>query len=842
MASPKSPDSLDDRASEACNTAELDNGRGGTQSSLSKGEPPDSNNMEPNCVDPAGPQTKAVEHSSETDEGHSIPLSDTIRCHLSEGVTGVDSADSSDGTGRPPTPHEQTREAELIEETHKETPESPVAQAEKILEEIISTNTTASSGITKLEQQSTSSSEPVVQDVENAFQKGDGDLAEGGHALLEAPSPPAQVSGVAAETETETPEAQDSPVFLSEDGEDTEALNVDSKPLDFSSTWEQWARRDSSSSKPPTPAASRTSSLSQLIDLPEEPLSTRGAVPAGVQQGAKTAHKPSGLKAKQEGQQQVCGEEETPPMDTVARKSANLGAGSPGAGFIVLKEPLTEAGVEQEGAREVERESGQTSRDRKQRAASIHTGKTEAGGQIGGEANCSSERTGHTAAANATAQLKPGRMDVDLYDDNQSDSGVSADFSPNSTGEISTGTPVSASPEPGKPPPNETPIEREIRLAAEREQSLRQARGLSYTDKAQEFVAIPIRKPILSQALPSKSGKDKGKERQFAGKKMQHEISQETRREQDLVQLGRVAGFYEKGTVRQLRERKQLFELFQQPKETPVASQPPSRRTTSGSASDLFTLGAGGDESPASSSSSLYICPSFTERRHSFELLSQSQSPTPSLTPQAAQGGGHHHHHPPPPPACGPGLSEGPSSPVIILEGHQVPQMAPDRPLDVTAAQVMVEVDSGVPTEPKEEEEEEEEEGNLVRDNPFFKLRSSMSLHPGVEQDIRRAQERERELRRQRTSLYRGTGGAEPASPSRDIKSPVPAQPSSATAQHSPGKSKIIQPRPQIDSTQREPTEALRSPPGAGRTPRQKTPLVQRWESGMVNGHRDEED
>uniref|UniRef100_A0A8C1IF91 Uncharacterized protein n=1 Tax=Cyprinus carpio TaxID=7962 RepID=A0A8C1IF91_CYPCA len=122
---------------------------------------------------------------------------------------------------------------------------------------------------------------------------------------------------------------------------------------------------------------------------------------------------------------------------------------------------------------------------------------------------------------------------------------------------------------PSESPPNETPIEREIRLSMKREQSLRRSRGLCDTiDRTNEFVDIPVRKPILSQDPQIRPNPSHGKDRQFAGKKMQREISVETEREKVLVELGRLPGFYDKGTEVQLQDKKHLFESFQEPKES----------------------------------------------------------------------------------------------------------------------------------------------------------------------------------------------------------------------------------------------------------------------------------
>uniref|UniRef100_A0A674D6H5 Uncharacterized protein n=1 Tax=Salmo trutta TaxID=8032 RepID=A0A674D6H5_SALTR len=111
----------------------------------------------------------------------------------------------------------------------------------------------------------------------------------------------------------------------------------------------------------------------------------------------------------------------------------------------------------------------------------------------------------------------------------------------------------------------ETPIKREIRQSAEREQSLRRSRCMSNTQEGQEVVDIPLMKtPLLAKTLSSKAGPGQGADWQFSEKKMQKEISQEIQRELVLVNMGKIPGVYSKGTVRQMRESKLLFEAFQQ--------------------------------------------------------------------------------------------------------------------------------------------------------------------------------------------------------------------------------------------------------------------------------------
>ncbi|XP_031804136.1 mitotic interactor and substrate of PLK1 [Sarcophilus harrisii] len=82
--------------------------------------------------------------------------------------------------------------------------------------------------------------------------------------------------------------------------------------------------------------------------------------------------------------------------------------------------------------------------------------------------------------------------------------------------------------------PKETPIEREIRRAQEREADLRQQRGLQQSGSQAELVEIPIR-PLLSTVnltftSTAKKGKDKGRPLSLY---IQREIALDTKREED---------------------------------------------------------------------------------------------------------------------------------------------------------------------------------------------------------------------------------------------------------------------------------------------------------------------
>ncbi|KAG9277361.1 hypothetical protein AMEX_G7364 [Astyanax mexicanus] len=602
---------------------------------------------------------------------------------------------------------------------------------------------------------------------------------------------------------SDSPEGSDSIVFLSEDSEEQ---GIDCKPLDFTSAREQWVRRDSNSTKPPTPAFSRSSSRGLIT----EELSPHTDPSIFHQQ-----EEPDGqiLAPDNEDQevQQVC--TPAPPLETVAgEQAANPDPVSPTCGALVVKEPLIEAA---EGRREGDRESEQTDRERKQTVSGSGLVETRRESGTGDQGKGTS----------ADVLQKARRMDKDQFEDSQSDSGVSADFSPSSTTEVSS-TSIGCS----SPDPNETPIEREIRLAIKREQSLRRARGLEpEEDKAKEFVEIPMRKSILSQELPLKSMQSEGKDRQFAGKKMQQEIKAEVEREKALVQLGRLPGFYDKGTVRQLREKKRIFEAFQEPKEclAILINRPSSSCEISNGGAQFPVM----DKLPK-------------ERIRSLEFLDAEPDGGFTLTST-----GHH----------GPGLIEGTKGQVIILESSPLSVVHTSDHVDKLADRSATVVDhSGggrsfsvkpysvgrirnANCEDRHSRDDNDEESDTMKDNPFFKLRSSLSLRPDVQQDILDAREREKELRKQRTSLY-GQGSevdgtifttVTPSSNRTPAKSERPAR-TSVTGSTTP----VRQSLGKLDLTWPPPQEEHKTQMEVQKSPkRHKSALLQRWENGLVNGH-----
>lgn len=115
---------------------------------------------------------------------------------------------------------------------------------------------------------------------------------------------------------------------------------------------------------------------------------------------------------------------------------------------------------------------------------------------------------------------------------------------------------------------NETPIEREIRMAMEREENLWKERGIQRLTSSSELVEIQT-KPVLNihtSPGPGRKGKDRGR----ASLYVQREIEQETKREEDLKRQGRLLGTYDKGTQQELEERRKVFEQEEAPPQKPT--------------------------------------------------------------------------------------------------------------------------------------------------------------------------------------------------------------------------------------------------------------------------------
>lgn len=292
----------------------------------------------------------------------------------------------------------------------------------------------------------------------------------------------------------------------------------------------------------------------------------------------------------------------------------------------------------------------------------------------------------------------------------------------------------------------ETPIEKEIRKSIAREQSLRRSRGLPNLPSAPEYVEVNLRKNVLSQSHAFKSERFQGKDRQFAGKKMLQDIYEEAQREEDLVRIGKVLGFYDKGTVRQLKERKHVFEAFQKPSDSTLAPSMRSKTSRLSSSSGSLTL----DDRKDISSKAPITKDSY---RRSVDPLGFTDFHT------SARGGSN-----------GAGFSEGlPNRNVTTTDNGPTQKYGyftqeVKRPESTITNDRLNRSSSGTAghggvTRLLQQNNHDMVEKEAAQENPFIKLRSSSNVVK-VQQDIHEAQEREKELQKQRISLYGGKAGA----------------------------------------------------------------------------------
>ncbi|KAM5172184.1 uncharacterized protein MISP3 isoform 1-T4 [Mantella aurantiaca] len=334
----------------------------------------------------------------------------------------------------------------------------------------------------------------------------------------------------------------------------------------------------------------------------------------------------------------------------------------------------------------------------------------------------------------------------------------------------------------------ETPIEKEIRLAMEREMTLRQERGISVSAGEPELVELRRKKVVVEPAaLP-------GKERQLAGAQMQREIQLETQRERDLVEQGKVMGTYDRGHQQELQERKMIFESMKA-----ESSDPPVKRRQSE-----------------------------IQKSDSIEVLVEVPAPSNHVFSSA--------------PAAevkkGPSYAEANGSNIIIIEHASI--LRKPTPGNVYSA-APADLRRTSPAESRRSAPADlrftrsSSGNNAFSESPVaapgspFQLLRSPSPRSLLEREIEEVKEREQELRRQRTSIYgrdNGTAENSQTTPNTDIQSGEyqPERPNW-------GKLEVSWPPNRSMTVNGQPDQAWDSP----RTRRQRSTLIQSWESGNPN-------
>ncbi|NXS14479.1 MISP protein, partial [Neodrepanis coruscans] len=186
---------------------------------------------------------------------------------------------------------------------------------------------------------------------------------------------------------------------------------------------------------------------------------------------------------------------------------------------------------------------------------------------------------------------------------------------------------------------NETPIEREIRMAMEREENLWKERGIQRLTSGSELVEIQT-KPVLAihtSPGPGRKGRDKGR----ASLYVQREIEQETKREEDLKRQGRLLGAYDRGTQQELDERRRVFEQEEAPPQKPTPSRRAEERR---SWVKEFVVEQSLSPSPAEDTRGGKSIPSYTTSVAHFQLsqpgfaVSERSRDQPSVSQHASAG------------------------------------------------------------------------------------------------------------------------------------------------------------------------------------------------------------
>ncbi|XP_075715261.1 uncharacterized protein MISP3 isoform X2 [Rhinoderma darwinii] len=353
--------------------------------------------------------------------------------------------------------------------------------------------------------------------------------------------------------------------------------------------------------------------------------------------------------------------------------------------------------------------------------------------------------------------------------------------------------------EDGHSPTHETPIEREIRQTMEREMTLRQERGISSLIGQPQLVEVR-RKTISVEpvAVP-------GKERQLAGAQMQREIQLETQREQDLVELGKVMGTYDRGSQQELQERKMIFEIMNtEPSDAPIKKKQsePQLQTKPQEAPQLNISISTNHVLPATETKK---GPSYTEANGSNVIIIEHSS----LLRRSAQGNTF---------SSAPAESRR-STPADYSRSTPADSRR-SIPAEIsrtnsTGSPFPNSVDSPVPP-----------------GSPYQLLRSP-SPHSLLEREIEEVKERERELRRQRSSIYGRDNNVEEATQktqenASDIQSVYQPE--------RPNWRKLEVNWPPSKDAAMNGQQVMDSP----RTRRQRSALIQSWESGTPNPKDDE--
>ncbi|XP_061741529.1 uncharacterized protein LOC133541851 isoform X2 [Nerophis ophidion] len=323
----------------------------------------------------------------------------------------------------------------------------------------------------------------------------------------------------------------------------------------------------------------------------------------------------------------------------------------------------------------------------------------------------------------------------------------------------------------------ETAMERKVHRDAQGKQNLQRAGGVLNLADDPDVLEIPFNTNILLEPFPSMVCPGQEDDWQLSQQKTPKEMSPKIQRELGMTGWGKISKV--KGETHQLKETKLLFEDFQQDN----------------------TLGPARIRKPLSSSMKDPVYPSVLERTRSLEMFSVKSSPISRAhsfriqNPAISEIEKHSEN-----------LSKSPTG-GSRDRSRLSPYAKQDKNMHVHRSSESISTDASTPAV----------------------LRPALALQPDVEKDIKEAEAREDELRRQRSTLY----GETRQSTGEGNKTLLASANIPGGKQPSRGKLERVWPPPSK-------TERLKSEQTQGarvhRAGSQKSGLWQRWESGGLNG------
>ncbi|KAM9745209.1 uncharacterized protein ACNS7B_009631 isoform 1-T1 [Menidia menidia] len=349
-------------------------------------------------------------------------------------------------------------------------------------------------------------------------------------------------------------------------------------------------------------------------------------------------------------------------------------------------------------------------------------------------------------------------------------------------------------------------MERHIHEVVAGKQNLQRAGGVFNLADDPDVLEIPFKTNLSLESALTKACTSQPNHWQFSEKQMQKDISHDTQRELAMVNQGKIPGGYSKGETRQLKETKLLFEAFQHDN-----TDGPTR---------LRKAPATLIKAP--------VYPSVLERTRSLERFSHKSSPVSRTQSLRLDNSGTL------------GRDKSPEnlrsrSPTAASRDKTRLSPYPKQDKHLRLHRSMESIQNEVSKSAAEMRGESQEarrrpESPVLKHNPFFKLRPALALQPEVAKDIREAKEREEELRRQRSTLYgEYRRSSEDEESSQSTKALV-----SDSRQQSRGKLERVWPPPSKKDQKK--CDQSQQDAKVHKAGGQKTPLWQRWESGMING------